>query len=87
VSVAVVVNGAGRTAEIALRLMLYNIRYATGTGLKLQPAAAGRRLSAPHPAATCSDITQFIASHQPDIVALVEVDLGSVCGRVAVRRN
>jgi endonuclease/exonuclease/phosphatase family metal-dependent hydrolase len=70
-----VLSGAG--AGKSIRLMLYNIRYATGTGLKFNLPLPGAGYLRPT-SRNLQDITQFIASHQPDIVALVEVDLGSM---------
>src|SRR6185503_1576162 len=59
-----------------LRLLLYNIRYATGTGpafhLPLPGAGYLRNTSR-----NLSRITEFIQAQAPDIVGLVEVDLGS----------
>jgi len=60
-----------------MRLLVYNIRYATG----------GRRLWFPwsgylrRTAGTLNDITRFIASIDPDVVGLVEVDEGSYRSR------
>lgn len=60
-----------------MRLVLYNIRYATGTGpaFHLPVPGAGylrnnRRV--------LSQITEFLKSESPDVVGLVEVDSGSV---------
>lgn len=59
-----------------MRLLLYNIRYATGTGpafhLPLPGAGYLRNTSG-----NLARITEFIRSHAPDIVGLVEVDMGS----------
>jgi endonuclease/exonuclease/phosphatase family metal-dependent hydrolase len=61
----------------ALRLLVYNIRYATGTGpafhLPLPGAGylrANRRI--------LSGITDFIRAEEPDVVGLIEVDTGSI---------
>jgi endonuclease/exonuclease/phosphatase family metal-dependent hydrolase len=65
------------SAEDRSRLLLYNIRYATGTGLRFNlpvPGAGYLRGTSRN----LRGITDFIASHRPDIVALVEVDLGSL---------
>src|ERR1700752_4731582 len=61
----------------SLRLLVYNIRYATGTGpaFHLPVPGAGylrsnrRGLSA---------ITQFIRAESPDVGGLIEVDTGSI---------
>jgi endonuclease/exonuclease/phosphatase family metal-dependent hydrolase len=62
---------------VDLRLLIYNIRYATGTGpafhLPLPGAGylrSNRRVLA--------GITEFIRAEQPDIVGLIEVDTGSI---------
>ncbi|HEV2332608.1 MAG TPA: endonuclease/exonuclease/phosphatase family protein [Gammaproteobacteria bacterium] len=60
-----------------MRLLLYNIRYATGAG-------AGFHLPVPgagylrNTSRNLARITDFIRSQSPDIAGLVEVDLGSV---------
>ena len=60
-----------------MRLLLYNMRYATGSG-------AGFHLPLPllgylrNTSRNLERITAFIRSQSPDIVGLVEVDLGSV---------
>jgi endonuclease/exonuclease/phosphatase family metal-dependent hydrolase len=68
---------AARVPAARSRLLLYNIRYATGTGLSFHlplPGAGYLR----NTRRRVRDITDFIAAQRPDIVALVEVDLGSV---------
>jgi endonuclease/exonuclease/phosphatase family metal-dependent hydrolase len=59
-----------------VRLLLYNIRYATGTGpgfhLPLPGAGYLRNTSK-----QLERITEFIRGQQPDVVGLVEVDMGS----------
>jgi len=60
-----------------LRLLLYNIRYATGTGAGFHfplPGAGYLR----NTSRNLGHITHFIQSQSPDIVGLVEVDLGSM---------
>jgi endonuclease/exonuclease/phosphatase family metal-dependent hydrolase len=65
-----------------MRLLLYNIRYATGTGaaFHLPVPGAGYLRSNPR---VLENITRFIKSVDPDIVGLIEVDTGSIrSGRV-----
>src|SRR5512143_1469878 len=65
-----------------MRFLLYNIRYATGTGaaFHLPVPGAGYLRSNPR---VLEGITRFIKSADPDIVGLVEVDTGSFrSGRV-----
>jgi endonuclease/exonuclease/phosphatase family metal-dependent hydrolase len=65
-----------------MRLLLYNIRYATGTGaaFHLPVPGAGYLRSNPR---VLEGITRFIKAADPDIVGLVEVDTGSIrTGRV-----
>ena len=60
-----------------MRLLLYNIRYATGTGAAFHlpvPGAGYLRSNS----RVLTGITQFIKSQDPDIVGLVEVDTGSI---------
>src|SRR5690242_12039633 len=59
-----------------LRLLLYNIRYATGTGPGFHlpfPGAGYLR----NTSRQLEKLTEFIGAQQPDIVGLVEVDMGS----------
>ena len=60
-----------------MRLLLYNIRYATGTGpaFHLPLPGAGYLRSNRQ---VLEQITGFIKSEDPDIVGLVEVDTGSI---------
>ena len=60
-----------------MRLLLYNIRYATGTGpsFHLPVPGAGYLRSNPR---VLEGITRFIKSIDPDIVGLIEVDTGSI---------
>jgi endonuclease/exonuclease/phosphatase family metal-dependent hydrolase len=65
-----------------MRFLLYNIRYATGTGaaFHLPIPGAGYLRSNPR---VLEGITRFIKGVDPDIVGLVEVDTGSIrSGRV-----
>ena len=65
-----------------MRFLLYNIRYATGTGaaFHLPVPGAGYLRSNPR---VLEGITRFIKSTDPDIVGLIEVDTGSLrTGRV-----
>ena len=59
-----------------MRLLLYNIRYATGTGpafhLPLPGSGYLRNTSR-----NLARITEFIQDQAPDVVGLVEVDMGS----------
>ena len=60
-----------------MRLLLYNIRYATGAGAGFHfpvPGAGYLR----NTSRNLGHITGFIQSQSPDIVGLVEVDLGSM---------
>jgi endonuclease/exonuclease/phosphatase family metal-dependent hydrolase len=60
-----------------LRLLVYNIRYATGTGpaFHLPIPGAGYLRSSRR---VLEGITQFIRHEDPDLVGLIEVDTGSV---------
>lgn len=60
-----------------MRFLLYNIRYATGGGPLLFPWSGYFRRTSSNLAA----ITDFIKAQAPDIVGLVEVDLGSYRSR------
>jgi endonuclease/exonuclease/phosphatase family metal-dependent hydrolase len=64
-----------------LRLLVYNIRYATGTGpaFHLPLPGAGYLRSNRR---VLEDITRFIRSEDPDLVGLIEVDTGSVRTRM-----
>jgi len=65
-----------------MKFLLYNIRYATGTGVSFHlpfPGAGYLRSNR----AVLTGLTQFIKQHDPDIVGLIEVDTGSVrSGRI-----
>lgn len=60
-----------------MRLLLYNIRYATGTGpaFHLPLPGAGYLRSNRR---VLEGITRFIGAENPDVVGLIEVDTGSV---------
>ncbi len=60
-----------------MRLLVYNIRYATGTGpaFHLPVPGAGYLRSNRQ---VLEDITRFIESQDADVVGLVEVDTGSI---------
>ncbi len=60
-----------------MRLLVYNIRYATGTGpaFHLPLPGAGYLRSSRQ---VLEKITEFIGAHDPDIVGLLEVDTGSI---------
>ena len=60
-----------------MRLLVYNIRYATGTGPAFHlpfPGAGYLRSSR----RVLDEITKFVKDQDPDIVGLIEVDIGSV---------
>jgi len=60
-----------------MRLLLYNIRYATGAGAAFHlpvPGAGYLRSSR----RILDGITQFIRKEDPDVVGLIEVDTGSI---------
>jgi endonuclease/exonuclease/phosphatase family metal-dependent hydrolase len=65
-----------------MKFLLYNIRYATGTGIVFHlpvPGAGYLRSNR----AVLNGLTQFIKQQDPDIVGLIEVDTGSVrSGRI-----
>jgi endonuclease/exonuclease/phosphatase family metal-dependent hydrolase len=60
-----------------MRLLVYNIRYATGTGpaFHLPMPGAGYLRSSRR---VLEQITQFVREQSPDLVGLIEVDTGSV---------
>jgi len=62
---------------VPLRLLVYNIRYATGTGpaFHLPVPGAGYLRSNRR---VLAGITDFLRSEHPDIVGLIEVDTGSI---------
>src|ERR1700689_2767521 len=67
--------GADTMARV--RLLIYNIRYATGPGpaFHLPVPGAGNLRSSRH---VLSQITDFIKLQDPDVVGLIEVDTGSI---------
>ena len=62
---------------VRVRLLIYNIRYATGTGpaFHLPVPGAGYLRSSRQ---VLSHITDFIKRQDPDVVGLLEVDTGSI---------
>ena len=60
-----------------MRLLVYNIRYATGTGPSFHLPLPGAGYLRPN-RQVLEEITAFIRREDPDIVGLVEVDTGSV---------
>ena len=64
-----------------MKFLLYNIRYAAGTGARFNlpvPGAGYLRGNFEN----LNAITEFIKSHHPDVVGLVEVDTGSIRTRM-----
>jgi len=68
---------AGADTMPPVRLLIYNIRYATGTGpaFHLPVPGAGYLRSSRQ---VLSRITDFIKQQDPDVVGLIEVDTGSI---------
>lgn len=64
-----------------MRLLLYNIRYAAGVGTRFNLPVPGAGYIKGSKNAL-KQIIQFIKSHDPDIVGLVEVDSGSIRSRL-----
>jgi endonuclease/exonuclease/phosphatase family metal-dependent hydrolase len=65
-----------------MRFLLYNIRYATGTGASFHLPVPGAGYLRSNPR-VLDGITRFIKAADPDIVGLIEVDTGSIrSGRV-----
>ena len=63
-----------------MRLLVYNIRYGTGTGARFHlPFPFTGYLK--HTDENLENITAFIKSYKPDIVGLIEVDSGSFRAR------
>ncbi len=70
-------EGEGPPADLSMRFLLYNIRYAAGTGPGFNlpvPGAGYLRGNREN----LLNIREFIKSVNPDIVGLVEVDTGSI---------
>ena len=70
-------ESSARSSSPTVRLLVYNIRYATGTGpaFHLPVPGAGYLRSNRK---VLRGITAFIRSESPDVVGLVEVDSGSI---------
>jgi len=60
-----------------MRLLVYNIRYAVGAGMPPQLPVPGAGYLFGNPG-NLDNIIEFIKSLQPDVVGLLEVDVGSV---------
>ncbi|MEO8224653.1 MAG: endonuclease/exonuclease/phosphatase family protein [Gammaproteobacteria bacterium] len=60
-----------------MRLLVYNIRYAVGAGMPPQLPVPGAGYLFGNPG-TLDNIIDFIKSSRPDVVGLIEVDVGSV---------
>src|SRR5258707_4548163 len=70
-------EASGADTMSRVRLLIYNMRYATGTGpaFHLPLPGAGYLRSSRH---VLDQITEFIKLQDADVVGLVEVDTGSV---------
>jgi len=64
-----------------MRLLLYNIRYAVGTGASMHMPVPGAGYVLGN-VSLLPELTAFIRSVDPDIVGLVEVDTGSIRSRM-----
>jgi len=64
-----------------VKFLLYNIRYAAGTGTSFNMPVPGAGLLLGNKT-NLDAITQFIKSRSPDVVGLVEVDTGSIRTRM-----
>jgi endonuclease/exonuclease/phosphatase family metal-dependent hydrolase len=60
-----------------MRFILYNIRYATGTGPSFHLPVPGAGYLRPN-RRVLEGITHFLRTQDPDVVGLVEVDTGSI---------
>jgi endonuclease/exonuclease/phosphatase family metal-dependent hydrolase len=72
-----VLNRAAPDFPCKVRLLVYNIRYATGTGPSFHlpiPGAGYLRSNRK----VLTGITEFLRAEEPDIVGLIEVDTGSI---------
>jgi endonuclease/exonuclease/phosphatase family metal-dependent hydrolase len=70
-------RNSARRYNAAVRLLIYNIRYATGVGAAFHlplPGAGYLRSSR----RTLERLTEFIKQQDPDVVGLIEVDTGSI---------
>jgi endonuclease/exonuclease/phosphatase family metal-dependent hydrolase len=70
-------RNSARRYNAAVRLLIYNIRYATGAGAAFHlplPGAGYLRSSR----RTLERLTEFIKQQDPDVVGLIEVDTGSI---------
>jgi len=65
-------------SEYLMRLLLYNMRYATGHGPRFHFPLPGVGGYLRGTSRNFQRIVQFIGSLSPDIVGLIEVDMGSV---------
>jgi endonuclease/exonuclease/phosphatase family metal-dependent hydrolase len=60
-----------------MRLLLYNIRYAAGTGARFNLPVPGAGYLIGN-RGCLEEITRFIGANDPDVVGLIEVDTGSI---------
>ena len=60
-----------------MRLVVYNIRYATGTGVAFHLPLPGMGYLRPN-RRVLAGITEFLRVEKPDVVGLIEVDTGSI---------
>ena len=67
--------------QTAMRLLLYNIRYAVGAGAAMHMPVPGAGYVLGNQS-VLPDITEFIRTVDPDIAGLVEVDTGSIRSRM-----
>jgi endonuclease/exonuclease/phosphatase family metal-dependent hydrolase len=75
---AAAVRAAARAdTMLRVRLLVYNIRYATGVGLAFHLPVPGAGYLRSNPQ-VLTEITRFIKGEDPDVVGLIEVDTGSI---------